>query len=827
MELYITPASIGYLNQLILCLMISGYLMVAQYHHPQPIHRILTYYFGIISGLLLVFFLESSLAPSQRVYTLLFQIPLIALSFNFIFQFVYRFPRLADERRRESRIVLVLTILYTLWEWSYALYRVSELVRVQQFTYRPAGSTYLLMIFCLWLPIATYRQFLTLIPTGMHGIGERLALFTKPPTMDLRATRNNVLIALFVVMNGFFEILRYYYIISEVLSNIILSLSSLLILFLFVINYLNAQPEVTSFMVKLVGLALTSMLSLFGVIGWVVIPLDLASNQIHVRDYYTLRFTPHQQGGYQISEQPFNVIEPFGTQIFLRETSDHECSYSIEFPFQFYVTSYTHIYVCNDGTISMGQPTAYQNYQYHYGSTPIIMALLTNLNADADQGGIFVRQDPDRIVITWYDLPNYHQSTQSFTFQATLYSDGRFDLTYNGIPPVLNYYPNNSPGASVWVIGALPGTPTGDSPQQIDLGSLPTIIGPDGGVHDYLLDYRTQLHHLLMPLVWLILAASVAIVIIFPWIFHRTLVHPLNSLLAGVRRMMAGDYTTNLPIRYDDEIGYLTHSFNQLSATQSRLIETLEVQVQERTAKLDVINAQLRAEISENQRAHVQILQHQRTLAMLEERERLGRDLHDSLGQMFAVINMQVQAAQVLLQRNEVVAANHALEQVGVAARQAHADVRGFILGLRGTPTHNFWMALQQSIEEMRSYGITVHIEEDEAWDAHWLSPINEINLLRIIQEALSNVRQHAHATLVRIKFERQHDRLRLHIHDNGIGLTRPLSSDATQHFGLKTMQERANELRGVLQICSDAHHGTEISLEFPINIYGSSSHVS
>ncbi|WP_129631379.1 sensor histidine kinase [Candidatus Oscillochloris fontis] len=828
MELYITPASIGYLNQLILCLMIGCYLLVLQSHRRQPINRILGYYFFVITGLLFTFFFESALAPSQRIYPLFLQTPLISLGLILIFQFAYRFPHLAETRRREARLVLLLSGLYALWEWGYALYRAITLVGHQQFIYRPGWNNYLLLLLILLLPMAFLRQLLVLTPQREPGWAGVVAMIIHPPNMIVRATRNNMIIACFLIVTDVSYILRHHYIISDTLSNIVISVGGLFVLFFFALNYLNAQPETTSFMIKLAGITCTTMLAILGCVGWVIAPPNAVNNPVMLPNQQTLRFSPKIDSGYEIVAQPVTDIELLGTKIFLSESPAHECSHPLNFSFPFYGKRYDHVFVCNDGTVSMGQAVAYRNYQYYYGGgTPVIMALLTNLDADAGQGGVFVYQDPERMVITWYDLPNYHEPEQVFTFQAILYKDGCFDLTYHAVPPLLTYYPNNNPGASAWVIGALPGSEGRRTPQPINVATLPISIGPEGAIHDYLLDYRSQLHHLLIPLVWLILATSIFIVGIFPWFFQRTLVHPLNTLLAGVRRMMGGDYSTNLPVRYEDEIGFLTSAFNQLSADQGRLIQTLESQVAERTTKLDVINVQLQAEMSENQKAQAQILQHQRMLATLAERERLGRDLHDSLGQMFAVINMQVQTAQVLLQRNETTAANHALEKVGVAARQAHADVRGFILGLRGTPTRSFWMALQQSIENIRSYGITVQMEEDEPWDAHWLSPINEINLLRIIQEALSNVRQHAYATLVRIRFERHHDRLKLHIHDNGIGLTLPPSSDSTQHFGLKTMQERANELRGVLYICSDAHHGTEISLEIPINTYANASHVS
>lgn len=312
------------------------------------------------------------------------------------------------------------------------------------------------------------------------------------------------------------------------------------------------------------------------------------------------------------------------------------------------------------------------------------------------------------------------------------------------------------------------------------------------------------------------------IVTIFPLLFYITLVSPLNNLLRGVKQMETGDYRVSLPVRYRDEIGFLTRAFNRLSAEQGNLIQTLEMRVVERTADLDAANVQLRAEIIERQDAQALVLQHQRTLVVLEERTRLGRDVHDSLGQLFGVINMQSQVAQVQLRNGDSIGAEHTFEQVGIAARQAHADVRGFILGLRDSAAQDFWSTLQRLADDMRDkMSIAVEFHSAEPWGENWLPPISELNLLRIIQEALSNTRHHAQATQVWITIERQGDQLRLSVRDNGRGFLptqMPISVPAqTDHVGLEIMQERAGELSGTLTITSELGAGTEVSIVCPI----------
>ena len=370
----------------------------------------------------------------------------------------------------------------------------------------------------------------------------------------------------------------------------------------------------------------------------------------------------------------------------------------------------------------------------------------------------------------------------------------------------------------------MPGGPHGAEPQLLNLTSLPLHTGSSGAIQDYFLDYRQQLHELLTPLVWLILVTSMFIVTIFPLLFYITLVSPLNNLLRGVTQMETGDYRVSLPVRHRDEIGFLTRAFNRLSAEQGNLIQTLETRVADRTADLDAANVQLRSEIIERQEAQALVLQHQRTLVVLEERTRLGRDLHDSLGQLFGVINMQSQVAQVQLRSGDNIGAEHTFEQVGLAARQAHADVRGFILGLRDSAAQDFWSTLQRLADDMRDQmSIAVEFHSAEPWGENWLPPISELNLLRIVQEALSNTRHHAHATQVWITIERQDNQLRLSVRDNGRGFLptqMPISVPAqTDHVGLEIMQERVEELSGTLTIRSELGVGTEVSIVCPIHM--------
>ncbi|OIO95517.1 MAG: hypothetical protein AUK03_05295 [Anaerolineae bacterium CG2_30_64_16] len=275
-------------------------------------------------------------------------------------------------------------------------------------------------------------------------------------------------------------------------------------------------------------------------------------------------------------------------------------------------------------------------------------------------------------------------------------------------------------------------------------------------MQDYYLDFRRYLHALLLPLACLMGAASALVAIGFPSLFYLNLVRPLDTLLAGVRHVNAGDLQTTMPIRYHDEIGFLTESFNSTVAKLRDSIATLETRVAERTADLTQVNVRLRGEIDQREAAQAQLLAQQRSLATAEERERLGRELHDGLGQVMGYVNVQSQAVQSLLADGQTAAAQTNLQQMAQAAQDAHADIRNYILGLRSpTPAPG---DLRQTLEAYlrqfaESHGIQAALSYPADPPCAPFAPAVEEQVLRIVQEALTNVRKHAAAAHVELLF--------------------------------------------------------------------------
>jgi signal transduction histidine kinase len=223
-------------------------------------------------------------------------------------------------------------------------------------------------------------------------------------------------------------------------------------------------------------------------------------------------------------------------------------------------------------------------------------------------------------------------------------------------------------------------------------------------------------------------------------------------------------------------------------------------------------------------RAEAETLERQRLQATLRERERLARELHDSIGQVFGFANLKVGAARKLMADGKLAKADDQLATVEHIVADAHADLREYILNLRVGPSdeRSFLAALRQYLDGYRqNYGIRVDLSTGDGIDDRLFSVDAQLQLFRILQEALSNARKHARTDCVWVSFEKTAGpAIRMRIRDSGQGFDprRPAGSAPAPggHFGLDFMRERAEQLGGALRIESAPEHGTCVEVEVP-----------
>ncbi len=206
-----------------------------------------------------------------------------------------------------------------------------------------------------------------------------------------------------------------------------------------------------------------------------------------------------------------------------------------------------------------------------------------------------------------------------------------------------------------------------------------------------------------------------------------------------------------------------------------------------------------------------------RTLAVAEERVRIAREIHDGMAQILAYVNTKAQAVKAYLDKDKPEQASAQLEQLASAAREVYTDAREGIMALRTRvgPDQPLSEALQHYIErwELQS-GIAGSLEIEGEIQ---VSTTVELQLLRILQEALSNTRKHSGATQVEVRIHQEQDRLIASVEDDGTGFdpsNRP--REAFPRFGLAIMRERAESIGGSLDLETSPGSGTRVKIEVP-----------
>jgi signal transduction histidine kinase/DNA-binding NarL/FixJ family response regulator len=204
-------------------------------------------------------------------------------------------------------------------------------------------------------------------------------------------------------------------------------------------------------------------------------------------------------------------------------------------------------------------------------------------------------------------------------------------------------------------------------------------------------------------------------------------------------------------------------------------------------------------------------------LAVTRERERMGRDLHDSLGQVLSFIVVQSQATAMLVKEGQLKEAEANLDQLEQAAGSAAVDLRQHILGLRSSrPDQNFVDLLDAMIAQYKErYSLQVNLSLPDEVGVLSLTADAQEPLLFVIQETLTNTAKHAQASLVMITFSCLHDSIQVFISDNGMGFD-PSKSMGKDHFGLQIMRERMEQIRGTFEIRSKPGSGTQVLLSLP-----------
>lgn len=197
-------------------------------------------------------------------------------------------------------------------------------------------------------------------------------------------------------------------------------------------------------------------------------------------------------------------------------------------------------------------------------------------------------------------------------------------------------------------------------------------------------------------------------------------------------------------------------------------------------------------------------------LATLRERNRLARDVHDSLGHYLTVLNVQLEIVTKLMEADPARAREAAVRAKELAS-EGLAEVRRSVAALRPSPLDDqpLPQAIRHLADDTREAGLMVSFEQTGS--VRQLSPQVETVLYRVAQEALTNIRKHAHASTVDVQLSFDPETVRLRVHDNGIG-----RRAAQDDFGLIGLRERVAALDGTVRAENHPEGGFWVEVSLP-----------
>lgn len=306
---------------------------------------------------------------------------------------------------------------------------------------------------------------------------------------------------------------------------------------------------------------------------------------------------------------------------------------------------------------------------------------------------------------------------------------------------------------------------------------------------------------------------SLLVAVLFARGASRSMTKPLAALTAAAERLTAGELERPIAALQDDEVGRLGEALERMRQALKDSLErveranqALEGRVAERTAELEGLNRELQARESSVRQLLAKVIR-----AQEDECRRIARELHDETTQSLAALIMRVHSALAFAAPGELRAG---LEETAAlatrtldAVHRLIADLRPSILDDLGLKSAILWSAKTK----LEPLGIAVRCEF-AGLDGRLLPQLETV-LFRVVQEAMTNVAKHAHASSVLIQASLNDGQLTLEVEDDGRGFEVAKPSSEGSGWGLLGMRERVEMLGGKLSVDSAPGQGTHVKL--------------
>ena len=210
------------------------------------------------------------------------------------------------------------------------------------------------------------------------------------------------------------------------------------------------------------------------------------------------------------------------------------------------------------------------------------------------------------------------------------------------------------------------------------------------------------------------------------------------------------------------------------------------------------------------------LLEEESELLVMQERTRLSHELHDSLAQTIASLRIQIRVIDETFHSNDEKSIWHQMERIEYTIDQANDQLRELIAQFR-IPINEQGLisSIETSIRQTQEeIGIPIYFQNE--WPQQEFSEDVELNVLRIVQECLVNIRKHSRAEVVRVLLSNRDGEFIVLIEDDGIGFEEnAVVSQHGRQLGLNILHDRAREINAHLDIESEPDDGTRIRLQF------------
>lgn len=205
-------------------------------------------------------------------------------------------------------------------------------------------------------------------------------------------------------------------------------------------------------------------------------------------------------------------------------------------------------------------------------------------------------------------------------------------------------------------------------------------------------------------------------------------------------------------------------------------------------------------------------------MAILEERNLMAQGLHDSIAQSLSFMNMQIQVLEKSLAEHKQEQAKQTLDFIHEGIQQCYDDVRELLSNFRVRLVSEGLISSLQEVMKRFEQQTDIVADWSVEGDVYEVESDVQLQVVFIVQEALSNVRKHAHADAVRVRLVYLADRLNLCIEDNGIGFAEDtlIQKGLHGHVGVHIMKERAGKINGELKIFARENNGVCVELMVP-----------